>query len=193
MSLIASNKSAGVGSAHSLNKVPLGMRIRGVVDQLQRDPHVLGIDNAVASIQEALAEEFPPEKFHSNVSRSSLRGQLLAGIRDGSPVVLAFARTETVPEGVWSWQVHLVEIGGVAARIEDMVVTIKMPDSSVWRAQTGLRQQVLLIPPFGRVEHRWSCPIQLWRGGTVRLAYFGYYGPHDRLITVHCSALCPWA
>ncbi len=193
MGLIAPNESTRFGLPRRVDKPPLGERISTIVEQLRRDPHALAIDGAVSRIQEVLVDEFPPDKFHSNLSRSGLRGQLLAGIRDGSPVVLAFARTEKIPEGVWTWYVNLVDIGGVAARIEDMVATVKMPDGSVWRGQSGLWQNVLLLPPFGRVEHRWSCPLRWWRGGTVNLAYFGFYGPKDRLITVHCSAVCPWA
>lgn len=193
MDLVAPNKAAQIGLVPRVDKQPLGVRISSLVEQLRRDLHLRSIDSVVARIQEILLGEFPPSVFHTNTTRSSLRGQLLAGIRDGSPVVLAFARTETIPEGVWSWDVHLVEIGGVAARIEDLVATIKTPDGSVWRGQSGLRQNVLLIPPFGRVQHRWSCPLGLWRGSTVRLAYFGFYGSSDRLLSVHCSATCPWA
>ena len=89
--------------------------------------------------------------------RPELERQLLLAIRNGRPLVAAFTRRQDGPLDAWTWEVQLLEIAGVAARVDDLVPTIHTPDQGTFRASGGALKEPLRLEAFGEALHTWSC------------------------------------
>jgi hypothetical protein len=146
------------------------------VEFIRRDPDSPSAGKAAARVGRILAKRFPAARFESNMSCGELDRQLLLAVRNGRPLVAAFARRQDAPADSWAWQVHLVEIAGVAARVDELVPTIHTPDQGTFRAAGGALREPLPIDPFGTAIHTWSCRGALWRTSRATLTYVGSYG-----------------
>jgi hypothetical protein len=158
--------------------------IRECVDFIRRHPDSLSVGKAARCVLRILARRFPSDRFESNVTCGGLETQLVLAIRHRRPLVVAFSQRQDAPLDSWSWRTHLIEIAGVAARIDDMVPTIHAPGQGTFRASGGVLKQPLWIEGFGDTVHTWSCNGAMWRSSRVTLTYVGCYGEKQSYVRV---------
>jgi hypothetical protein len=146
---------------------------------------------AINRIYEILHAEFPEYRYQRNFSFGDLELQLHKGIRENSPVVVAFIENETKSPNLWKWRIHFIEIAGAGAVISNILSSIKSPDIGTWRAH-GCLKEPLYLEPFGRGSRLWSCLSKPWEGCNVTLAFFGHTNDHRRhLVSVHIPTQFP--
>jgi hypothetical protein len=159
------------------------------VDFIRRYGDSPSVGKAAARVGRILAKRFPAARFESNMTCDELERQLLLAVRNGRPLVVAFARRQDAPADCWTWQVHLVEIAGVAARIDELVPTIHTPDQGTFRASGPALKEPLLVEPFGEALHSWSCRGALWRSSRAALTYVGCFGERPSHLRVRPLAV----
>ncbi len=159
--------------AAALERLRKEQTLRRLAESIGSNPGSEHVSWAVNEISRLLAEEFPADRYECVVGPSELESQLLAGIREKRPVILAFVEREDVNDGLCTWKIHLAEIAGYGARLDDTVATIRTPGSGTWRARGGTMLEPREIGPFGRAVHRWSCVKGLWPNSAISLAFCG--------------------
>jgi hypothetical protein len=168
-----------------------GMGISELVDVIRQNLNSGLARIALNRIHEILHAEYPEYRYQHNFSFGDLELQLLKGIRENVPVVVAFIENETKSSNLWKWRINFVEIAGAGAVISNMLSNIKSPDIGTWRAQRSLKEP-LYLEPFGRGSRLWSCLSKPWEGGSVTLAFFGHtQDPQRRLVSVRTPTLFP--
>jgi hypothetical protein len=146
---------------------------------------------AINRMYEILHAEFPEYRYGRNLCFGDLELQLHKGIRENSPVVMAFIENESKSPKLWKWRIHFAEIAGAGAVISDMLSSIKSPDIGTWRAHCSLKEP-LHLEPFGRGSRLWSRSSKPWEGSSVTLAFFGHTNDHPRrLVSVRTPAQFP--
>jgi hypothetical protein len=147
--------------------------IKCLIDMVRNHPAQEFVKLAASRIATMLEREFPPDRYDSIIGENLLEPQLRQGISEGTSVVIAFVERAVNSGKLWSWTAQLVEIAGVGATIDEMVATIRSPDSGPWQTRRRL-DPPLRLEAFGSVEHTWSCLSGPWQGGTVKFSYTGY-------------------
>lgn len=110
------------------------MPINDLVDVIRRNLHGNPAKSALYRIYEILHGEFPEYRCQANFSLGDLEAQLHEGIRENSPVVVAFLEKETKIPALWKWRIHFAEIAGAGATISDMLSSIKSPEIGTQRS-----------------------------------------------------------
>ena len=132
---------------------------------------------ATNRIYEILQNEYPEYRYQKNFNYGDLELQLLKGIQENSPVVLAFIENETKSPNYWKWRTHFVEIAGSGAVISNLLSSIKSPAMGTWRSHSSLKEP-LYLNPFATGSRVWSYLSKPWEGCSVTLAFFGH--AHDQ-------------
>ena len=167
------------------------MPISDLVDVIRQNLNSGLARMAINRIYEILHAEFPEYRYQRNFSFGDLELQLHKGIRENSPVVVAFIENESKSPKLWKWRIHFVEIAGAGAVISDMLSSIKSPDIGTWRTHGSLKEP-LYLEPFGRGSRLWSRLSKPWEGSSVTLAFFGHTNDHPRrLVSVRIPAQFP--
>ena len=167
------------------------MPISDLVDVIRQNLNSGLARMAINRMYEILHAEFPEYRYQRNFSFGDLELQLHKGIRENSPVVVAFIENESKSPNLWKWRIHFVEIAGAGAVISNMLSSIKSPDIGTWRAHGSLKEP-LYLEPFGRGSRLWSCLSKPWEGSSVTLAFFGHTNDHPRrLVSVRTPTLFP--
>jgi hypothetical protein len=172
--------------ATALERLRKEHALRRLVELIGGNPRGEHVSWAVNEISRLLAEEFPADRYECGVGPSDLESQLLAGVRERRPVILAFVEREDANDGLCAWKIHLAEIAGYGARLDDTLATIRTSGSGTWRARGGTMLGPREIGPFGRAVHRWSCVKGLWPDSTISLSFCGQAADgRGRPLTIH--------
>jgi hypothetical protein len=169
------------------------MAIGDLVDVIRRNSNGYPASMAIDRIYEILQLDYPGDRFQPNFDLADLESQLRQGIRDNSPVVVAFIEDQTRTPTLWKWRIHFVEIAGAGAVISDLLYSIKSPDIGTCRAHSGLKEP-LYMEPFDRASRLWTCSSKPWQDSSVTLAFFGHTrDSRRRLVSVRIPVQYPQA
>ncbi len=168
----------------AINEMPINDLLDVIRQNIDGEPARMAIDR----IYDILRGDFPECRYQANCDVVDLESQLREGIREKSPVVVAFLEDESRRPNLWKWRIHFVEIAGAGAVISNMLSSIKSPHIGTWRARGSLKEP-LYLEPFGRGSRMWSCLSKPWQGSSVTLAFFGHTrDPRRRLVSVRIPA-----
>jgi hypothetical protein len=146
---------------------------------------------AVKRMWAELAREFPPDRYDTDATESTLESQLPARLRQGSPLLLAFVERAPIDESLSSWTVHVVDVAGVGAKLDSMVTAIRPAEGGTWKTREQW-EQPLVVPPFGCARHTWQFLWGAWQGSSVRITFSGYsQGKRGELLMVRCPEQYP--
>lgn len=161
--------------------------VRSAIAAFRANPRRTMAYGAAGEIFDAVSCQFGSRKHVIAISESELASRLSGATEKCHPILLPILEEAGVIRPCSEWQIHLIEVAGFGAKLDELATVIRSNQNGTWRALKCLEPPIF-IPAFGNTGYLYSGPGALWPAASLSLTFSGHLAVDpDKLLAVSVS------